>query len=207
MAAINWRTINVDALDPESSANFDLSTLTPAVQPISTADVQTLSGQVKQLLRGGDQQGALVGALENVPYGADSQGKVAHAHPSSWFDGPATEEKATDPSTQEIHLATVTEILQSIRQSEMSPMLQHIYQSEGGSELCDTLMKYLYKGMSQSSAAAPSKSMTPQATGFSQMGSRSGAGEGQGHAMSVLLSWHEKVSRQRPRPKRHANSP
>jgi hypothetical protein len=76
MAAINWRTINVDALDPESSANFDLSTLTPALAPVSTADVQHLATQVRQLLRGGDSEGALRGALENAPYGGDSTGKV-----------------------------------------------------------------------------------------------------------------------------------
>lgn len=76
MANINWRTINIDALDPESAYNFDLSTLTPAVQPVSTADVQTLSGQIRQLTRGGDNEGALRGALENVPYGADEAGKV-----------------------------------------------------------------------------------------------------------------------------------
>lgn len=76
MAQINWRTIDIDALDPESSANFDLSTLTPAVQPVSTADVQTLAGQIRQLLRGGDSEGALRGALENAPYGAEEQGKV-----------------------------------------------------------------------------------------------------------------------------------
>lgn len=76
MAQINWRTINIDALDPDSAANFDLSSLTPAIQPVSTADVQTLAGQVKQLLRGGDQEGALRGALENAPYGADERGKV-----------------------------------------------------------------------------------------------------------------------------------
>lgn len=76
MAEFNWRTINIDALDPESSYNFDLSTLTPAVQPVSTADVQTLAGQVRQLLRGGNPEGALRGALENPPYGADDQGKV-----------------------------------------------------------------------------------------------------------------------------------
>jgi hypothetical protein len=34
--------------------------------------------------------------------------------------------------------------------------------------------------------------LTPQATGFSQIHSR-GGGEGGGQAMSVLLSWHEKV--------------
>lgn len=45
---------------------------------------------------------------------------------------------------QEIHLATVVETLQSIKQSEMSPMLSRIYGSEGGPETLDVLMKYLY---------------------------------------------------------------
>ena len=76
MAQVNWRTINIDLLDPESSANFDLSSLTPNVQPVSAEDVQTLAGQVRQLLRGGDSEGALRGALENPPYGADDRGKV-----------------------------------------------------------------------------------------------------------------------------------
>jgi actin related protein 2/3 complex subunit 5 len=36
--------------------------------------------------------------------------------------------------------------------------------------------------------------MTPQQTGFSQIGARPGAPtESTGAAMSVLLSWHEKV--------------
>ena len=76
MADFNWRTLNIDALDPESAYNFDLTTLTPAVQPVSSSDVQTLSGQVRQLLRGGNAEAALRGALENAPYGADEQGKV-----------------------------------------------------------------------------------------------------------------------------------
>jgi actin related protein 2/3 complex subunit 5 len=76
MSAVNWRTINVDALDPDSAANFDLSTLTPALAPVSVADVQHLATQVRQLLRGGDAEGALRGALENAPYGGDAQGKV-----------------------------------------------------------------------------------------------------------------------------------
>ncbi|KAF1825997.1 Arp2/3 complex 16 kDa subunit ARPC5 [Dissoconium aciculare CBS 342.82] len=170
MAQINWRTIDVDALDPESSSNFDLTSLTPAVQPIATADVQTLAGQVRQLLRGGDAEGALRGALENPSYGADDAGKA-------------------------IHLQLVIEILQSIRQAEMTPILQRIYQSEGGSEVCDTLMKYLYKGMAQGPpAGSAAKSATASAGGFSQAGGRSfGGAEGGGQAMSVLLSWHEKL--------------
>jgi len=79
MATLNWRTINIDALDPDSPANFDLTTLTPAVAPVSTADVQSLAGSIRQLLRGGDNQGALQGALENPPYGADEKGKVCRS--------------------------------------------------------------------------------------------------------------------------------
>lgn len=98
---------------------------------------------------------------------------------------------------QNIHLSTVTEILQSIRQSEMTPILQRIYQSEGGAEVCDTLMKYLYKGMGQGQTEAghAAAKTAPQQSGFTQVGGRSfGGAEGGGQAMSVLLSWHEKVS-------------
>lgn len=35
--------------------------------------------------------------------------------------------------------------------------------------------------------------MSPQTTGFSQIQSRSLGSDGGGQAMSVLLSWHEKV--------------
>lgn len=41
-------------------------------------------------------------------------------------------------------MQTVVEVLQSIKASEMTPMLQRIYGSEGGSELLDVLTKYLY---------------------------------------------------------------
>ena len=78
MAQINWRTVKIDLLDPESAANFDASTLLPAssIAPVTAAEVQTLAGQVRQLLRGGDTEGALRGALENAPYGGDAQAKV-----------------------------------------------------------------------------------------------------------------------------------
>lgn len=40
----------------------------------------------------------------------------------------------------------------------------------------------------------PRPALTPQATGFSQIGGRPGStSESTGAAMSVLLSWHEKV--------------
>lgn len=99
----------------------------------------------------------------------------------------------------------------------MNPLLQSIYGSEGGSEALDVLVKYLYvkpkhpsliillidtnsyKGMAASATGkTPTRgsTLTPQSTGagFSQMGGRPGAGgESSGAAMSVLLSWHEKV--------------
>ena len=76
MATMNWRTINVDALDPDSPANFPSQSLTPFVVPITIADVQHFSSQVKQLLRNGDPEGALRAALENAPYGGDFNAKV-----------------------------------------------------------------------------------------------------------------------------------
>ena len=45
--------------------------------------------------------------------------------------------------------------------------------------------------MSQYSTSS-TRAVTPQATGFSQIHPR-GPSEGGGQAMSVLLSWHEKV--------------
>lgn len=44
---------------------------------------------------------------------------------------------------KDVHLQTVTEVLQSIKASDMTPMLQRIYGSEGGSDALDVLMKYL----------------------------------------------------------------
>lgn len=102
-------------------------------------------------------------------------------------------------SQQDAHLQTLTEVLQSIKASEMTPLLQSIYSSPGGSELLDVLMKYIYKGMAAAAPPVPksasSASVTPQATGFSQVGSgrAGGVNESVGAAMSVLLSWHEKV--------------
>ena len=88
MATVNWRTINIDALDPDSPANFDLSSLVPAVAPVSTADVQNNAQQIRQQLRGGDNEGALQSALENPPYGADDKGKVCMLMRSPVFSCP-----------------------------------------------------------------------------------------------------------------------
>ena len=36
------------------------------------------------------------------------------------------------------------EVLQAIRNNEVTPMLQRLYDTPGGSECVDVLMKYLY---------------------------------------------------------------
>ena len=107
----------------------------------------------------------------------------------------------TSGLSQDAHLQTIVEVLQSIKASDMTPLLNRIYGSDGGSELLDVLMKYLYKGMASSASSSTGSAprtptrVTPQATGgFSQAGGRPGAmNESANSAMSVLLSWHEKV--------------
>lgn len=114
-----WRTINIDALTEDSSVNFDVSTLHPPLPEISEADARGINGQVRQLLRGGDAEGALRGCLEMPVYNGSEAAKETHLH-------------------------TVIEVLQSIKASEMTPMLQRIFAQQGGSECLDVLMKYLY---------------------------------------------------------------
>lgn len=55
----HWRTIDIDALDPESSRNFPIATL---VAP-SSGPRGLDAGSVRGLLRGGDAEGALRGAV------------------------------------------------------------------------------------------------------------------------------------------------
>ncbi|KAL2014312.1 hypothetical protein VTN00DRAFT_1837 [Thermoascus crustaceus] len=178
MSQLNYRTINVDVLDPESSINFPLDTLLPGTLPAPT-DSNTAAGvasQVRQMLRGGDPEGALRYVLDTAPLGGDDRAK-------------------------EVHLSTVIEVLQGIRQGEMTRILEAVCAGEGGSERADCLMKYIYKGMAQGSgssgAASPSprKAISPQptGTGFSQIQSRNLGEGGGGQQMSVLLSWHEKL--------------
>lgn len=71
-----WRTINIDALQEDSSVNFDTSTLHPPLPEIGEAEVRALAGQVRQLLRGGDAEGALRGCLEMPVYNGNDLAKV-----------------------------------------------------------------------------------------------------------------------------------
>lgn len=186
MTTQNWRTLNVDAYDPESSYNFPLSTLVPSNLPApSTAQEQAQIGtQIRQLLRAGDSVGALTSALETAPLGGDDGAK-------------------------QVHLTTVTEVLQGIRQADVSRILQEMLSQPGGNTLGDTLMKYIYRGMGSgvASGTGSGRGMSPQSTGginntavdgtsrgFSQVQTRNVAEGGSGQAMSVLLSWHEKLT-------------
>ena len=55
----NWRTIDIDALDPDSSRNFPVETL--AAPPSGPRALD--AGSIRNLLRGGDAEGALRGAV------------------------------------------------------------------------------------------------------------------------------------------------
>jgi actin related protein 2/3 complex, subunit 5 len=71
-----WRRIDIDALDPDSSVNFDTSTLHPPLPETSEGEVRQLNAQVRQLLRGGDSEGALRGTLESPVYNGSDSAKV-----------------------------------------------------------------------------------------------------------------------------------
>lgn len=177
MANINYRTVNVDVYDPESSYNFPLPSLLPSSipAPSTSSEAAQVGTQIRQLLRAGDTAGALTSALETAPL-------------------------AGDESAKQVHLTTVLEVLQGIRQSDASRVLTDLLSQPGGSALADTLMKYIYKGMG-SGVGGTSKGMSPQSTGgvdgvsrgFSQIQARNVSEGGSGQAMSVLLSWHEKL--------------
>lgn len=121
MSAINYRTINIDALDPDSPQNFPLESLLPGTLPApsnSGAAAQNAQ-QVRQLLRSGDPAAALIHVLDTAPLGGDD-------------------------SAKQVHLATVIDVLQGIRQGDMGRVLAGALEGPGGVERGDCLMKYLY---------------------------------------------------------------
>ncbi|KAE8412893.1 actin-related protein 2/3 complex subunit 5 [Aspergillus pseudocaelatus] len=71
MAQLNYRTINIDVLDPESSVNFPMETLLPPTLPAPTtsSEAANVAAQVRQLLRSGDAEGALRAVLDTAPLG------------------------------------------------------------------------------------------------------------------------------------------
>lgn len=132
-----WRTIDIDALTEDSSVNFDTATLRPSQPDVSEAEVRQLAGQVRQLLRGGDAEGALRGGLETPVYSGADAAKVGQ--PAC----PSTSLVLILCRVQDAHLQTIIEVLQSIKASDMSPLLKGIYESPGGPECLDVLMKYM----------------------------------------------------------------
>ncbi len=121
MSQPNYRTLNTDLYDPDSSLNFPLSTLLPSSLPTpsTAADAAGIAQQIRQLLRSGDAEGALQGVLETAPLGGDDGAK-------------------------QVHLSTVVEVLQGIRQSDVARLLGGLVEGEGGAARADCLMKYLY---------------------------------------------------------------
>ena len=102
MAAINWRTINIDLLDPESPANFSTTSLAPSLPFVSAHESQSLGTQIRQLLRGGDAEGALRGALETPPYGGDSGAKVRRRPSATYHQGMELQERKSTNSHSQI---------------------------------------------------------------------------------------------------------
>lgn len=143
MAQINWRLIDVDALDPESV--FPAELLCPPQPPADLSEYQGIAQHCRQALQKGDTESALKDALSYPPYGGDENVKV------NWSSqlAPARISPGLNRFTdygaiylpQELHLATVLEILSSIKASDMAPILKQIYGAEGGSGLLDVLMK------------------------------------------------------------------
>lgn len=76
MAMVNFRKIDVDALDPDNQVDSFFS----PQEPVSLEQIQTLSQQVKQILSKGDYVSALKYALDNPPYGGDENVKVSRVH-------------------------------------------------------------------------------------------------------------------------------
>lgn len=82
-----WRTINIDAYNEDSSINFDVSTLHPPQPEINEAEIRRLAGQVRQLLQGGDAEGALRGCLETPVYNGTEGAKVRRKFTQTYMPG------------------------------------------------------------------------------------------------------------------------
>jgi actin related protein 2/3 complex subunit 5 len=71
-----WRTIQIDALQEDSSVNFDTTTLRPPLPEVTEAAVREVSTQVRQLLRGGQAEDALRECLLAPVYNGSELAKV-----------------------------------------------------------------------------------------------------------------------------------
>ncbi|CAK9437374.1 uncharacterized protein LODBEIA_P17520 [Lodderomyces beijingensis] len=115
-----WRSIDIDALDPDSHLApadlFPTSSVTPAQ---SHADITDISNQIRTQLSQGNFAAALQMALDTAPYASDDQ-------------------------TKETHARTVFETLCSIKNNNADV---GVFVKSLSSEQRDTLIKYLYRCM------------------------------------------------------------
>ena len=123
MASEDWRKIDIDALEPEY--HLSAAELVPDLPQVSQSQISSVAQQVRSHLSSGQFQQALELALDNAPYIADLL------------------------QTKELHAKTVFEILCSIKNnnniSELGQFVKNLNQEQQ-----DTLIKYLYKSMSES---------------------------------------------------------
>lgn len=121
MVSEDWRSIDIDALEPD--AHLTKEDLLPTdIPPTTNEQVQQVANQIRSNLSSGQFQQALSLALDNVPYVADL-------------------------STKELHSKTVFEVLCSIRNNNNLNDLTGFVKSLS-SEQQDVLVKYLYNNMS-----------------------------------------------------------
>ncbi|KAL1714730.1 actin-related protein 2/3 complex subunit 5 [Schizophyllum commune] len=135
----NFRKIDIDAYDEDIIQESELYDADPRDPAAVLDEAKQRQVAVRSALSKNDAAGALLIALENAPY------------------GPNVEEAKL------ITLNTILSILNATRSNEISGVVRALPQ-----DAQDTLMKYLYKGMSTAG-----------------MGDTSG---------NVLLGWHEKLT-------------
>lgn len=121
MVSEDWRSIDIDALEPDSHLTKE-DLLPTDIPPTTIEQVQQVANQIRSNLSSGQFQQALSLALDNVPYVADL-------------------------NTKELHSKTVFEVLCSIRNNNNLNDLTGFVKSLS-SEQQDVLVKYLYNNMS-----------------------------------------------------------
>ncbi|GAA98973.1 uncharacterized protein L969DRAFT_95648 [Mixia osmundae IAM 14324] len=152
-----FRRIDVDAFDDDRVEESDLYDAYPYSPQESASLAKRKERDIRALLQKGDYTSSLVTVLNEPPYGPE------HA-----------DAKTTS-------LACILLILSQVRSTEIAKTIKTL-----SPEQQDTLMKYLYKGMSEPEDSS---------SGGAMYGA--GAPVGNiipGNSCAVLLSWHEKLT-------------
>jgi actin related protein 2/3 complex subunit 5 len=103
MSAVNWRKIDIDALDPDRATNRE--ELAPPSAPVSVEDIQSRGTQARALMSKGDYAGSLSLALSNPPYGGSNESK-------------------------DLQLKIVLDILTAVRSSDVTPLIERLSTEE-----------------------------------------------------------------------------